>query len=104
IRFLQTEVVPHSGRNIETRAFVQIEFRAFIAKHVLPMVSAKWSCIFPLCISCPIAFADCDPSILGRRDTGVLVRLFKPRNDPRRFGPMASMCFVVVGKCTVKWV
>ena len=68
------------------------------------MVRSEWSCVFPLCISCPIPFSDGDPSILARRDTGVLVRLFKPRNDPRRFGPMASMCFVVVGKCTVKWV
>ena len=83
---------------------VQIGFWTFIAKYVLPMVRSEWSCVFPLRISNSIAFADRDPSIFARGNSRTLVRLFEPRNNARRFRPVACMCFVVVGECAVKWV
>src|SRR6476660_9289940 len=68
------------------------------------MVRSKWPCVFPLGISDSIAFADRDPSVLASRNSQTLVRFSKPRNNTRRFRPVASMCFVVVGECAVKWV
>ena len=68
------------------------------------MVGSEWSCIFPLCISCPIAFSDGDPTIFACGDSRPLVRLFKPWNNPRCFGPMTSALLVVVWKRAVKWV
>src|SRR5207244_764425 len=47
VRFLQAEVIAHSRRNIESCALVQIRLWAFIAKHVLPVISAEWSSVFP---------------------------------------------------------
>jgi len=68
------------------------------------MVRSEWSCVFPLRIGNSIGFADCDPSIFAGGNTRALVRLFEPRNNARRFWPVACMCFVVVGECAVKWV
>jgi len=68
------------------------------------MVRSEWSCIFPLRISCSIALANRDPSIFAGGDSWALVRLFEPWNNPRRFGSMASICFVIVGQRAVKWV
>ena len=68
------------------------------------MVRSKWSRVFPLRISDSIAFADCDPAILASRNTRTAVRLLKPWNNTRRFSPVAGVCFVIVGECTVKWI
>src|SRR4029077_2440951 len=68
------------------------------------MISAERSGVFPLRIGNSITFADCDPSIFARGKSRALVRLSEPRNNARRFRPVACMCFVVVGECAVKWV
>ena len=68
------------------------------------MVRSEWSCVFPLRISNSIAFADRDPSIFASGNGRALVCLFEPRNNARRFRPVACMCFVVIGQCAVKWV
>src|SRR5207244_10186037 len=58
--FLQSKVITHSRRNIEAGAFVEIRLWALVAEHILPMISAEWPSIFPLCINGPIAFANGD--------------------------------------------
>ena len=68
------------------------------------MVRSKWSCVFPLGISDSIAFADRHPAIFASGNSRAAVRLLKPRNNTRRFRPMAGMCFIIVRKCAVKWV
>src|SRR5262249_43769137 len=68
------------------------------------MICSERSCVFPLRISDSIAFADCNPSIFASGNGRTLVRPLKPWNNTRRFGPVAGMCFVIVGKCTVKWI
>ena len=68
------------------------------------MVRSEWSCVFPLCVSDSIAFADCDPSVLTSGNSRALISVFKPGNHARRFRPVPGVCFVVVRKCTVKWV
>src|SRR6266446_2266837 len=68
------------------------------------MVGSEWSCVFPLRISDSIAFADSDPSVFASGDSRALVRLFEPRDNARGFRPVASVCFIVVGKCAVKRV
>jgi len=68
------------------------------------MVRSEWSCIFPLCISDSIAFADCEPPIFTSRNSRALVSIFEPGNNARRFRPVPGMCLVVVRKCAVKWV
>src|SRR5436190_2930934 len=68
------------------------------------MVRSEWSCVFPLRISDSIALANRDPSIFASGNSRTLVRLLKPRNNSRRFWPVASMCFVIVGECAVEWV
>jgi hypothetical protein len=68
------------------------------------MVRSEWSRVFPLRISDSIAFADGDPSIFTSGKSRALVGLFKPRNNARRFWPVARMCFVVVGECAIKWI
>src|SRR5439155_6492948 len=88
IRFVQSEIVTHSGRDIETRAFVQIGFRTFVAKDILPMVRSERSCVFPLRINRSIPFANRDPSILAGGNTGALVSFLEPRNDAGRFRPV----------------
>ena len=104
IRLFQSEIVSHCRGDIEASALIQIGFRTFIAKHVLPMIGSEGSCVFPLRISDSIAFTDRDPSVLASRNSRTLVRLLKPRNNARRLRPVASTCFIVVGKCAVKWV
>ena len=104
VGLFQAEIVSHGRGNIEASALIQIGFRTFIAKYVLPMVRSEWSCVFPLRISDSVAFTDRDPSVLASRNSRTLVRLLKPRNNARRLRPVASTCFVVVGKCAVKWV
>src|SRR5207244_6113745 len=79
--FLQSKIIAHSRRNIETRAFIQIGFGAFIAEHVLPVIGAEWAGIFPLSVNRPIAFANGDPSIFTSRNAGALVRSSKPGNN-----------------------
>src|SRR5215467_11684872 len=68
------------------------------------MVRSEWSRVFPLCISDSIAFADGYPSIFTSGNSRVLISLFEPRNNARRFWPMPGMRLVVVRKCAVKWV
>src|SRR2546430_8575147 len=102
IRFLQAEVIAHGRRNIETGPFVQIGFRTFVAKNVLPMIGPKRARIFPLRIDGSIAFADRDPSTFASGNGRALVRFPEPRNDLRRFRSMASGRLVVVGERAVK--
>ena len=100
----QVEIVSHSRGDIEACALVQIGFWTFIAKHVLPMVRLEWPCVFPLRISNSIAFADRDPSIFTSGNSRTLICLLEPRNNARRFRPVACTSFVVVGECAVKRV
>src|SRR4029434_4889499 len=102
--FLQSKVIAHSRRNIEASAFVQIRLWPFVAEHVLPVISAERSSIFPLCINGPIAFANGDPSIFARRDSRALVRVLKPGYNTWRFRPMAGARLIVVGKGAVEWI
>src|SRR5262249_26483406 len=60
--------------------------------------------VFPLCISDSIALSDCDPSVFASGKSRTLVGRLKPRNNAGRFWTVASMCFVVVRQCAVKWV
>jgi len=102
--FLHSKVIAHSRRNIEAGALVQIRLWAFIAEHVLPVISAERPSIFPLRINGSIAFANGDPSIFAGRNSGTLVRFIEPWNHSRRFRPMTSVRLVVVGKRTVEWI
>src|SRR5438552_14159904 len=94
----------HGGRDIETRTFVQIEFRTFVAKDILPIIGAERSCVFPLRISRSIPFANRDPSILAGGNPGALVRFLEPRNDAGCFRTVPSGCLVVVWQGAVKRV
>ena len=104
VSWFQSEIIAHSRRNIEPSAFVQVWFWPFITENVLPVVGSERSGVFPLRIRGSIASADCDPSVFASRYGRSLLRFSKPRNNPRRFGPMTFTCFVVVGKRAVKWV
>ena len=97
VRLFQPEIVSHGRGDIEASALIQIGFWPFVAKYVLPMVRSEWSCVFPLGISDSIAFADCYPSIFASGNSRTLIRFLKPRNNTRRFSPVARMCFVIVG-------
>ena len=68
------------------------------------MIRSERSRVFPLCISDSIAFANCDPSIFASGNGRTLVGLLKPWDNTGCFRPVASMCFVVVRQCAVKWV
>src|SRR6266581_4865 len=94
----------HGGRDIETRTFVQIEFRTFVAKDILPIIGAERSCVFPLRINRSIPFANRDPSILAGGNAGALVRFLEPWNDTGRLRPVTSGCLVVVREGAVKRV
>jgi len=100
----QSEIVSYGGRNIESGALIQVRFRSFVAKDILPMVGSERSRIFPLCISDSIAFADCNPSIFASGNSRSLVGDLKPRNNTRRFRPVAGMCLVIVRQRAVKRV
>src|SRR5205823_7682873 len=86
----------------ETRASVQIGFRTFVAKDILPIIGAERSCVFPLRIDRSIPFANRDPSILAGRNAGALVRFLEPRNDAGSFQPVTGRCLVIVGKRAIK--
>ena len=68
------------------------------------MVRSEWSGVFPLRINDSIAFANRDSSILASGNSRALVCLLKPRNNARRFRPVAGTSFVVVGQRAVKRV
>src|SRR5882724_8199177 len=104
IHFVSFEIVTHSGRHIETRAFVQIAFWTFVAKDILPIIGPERSCVFPLRISRSIPFANRDPSTLAGRNPGASVRFLEPRNDAGRFRTVPSGCLVVVWQGAVKRV
>src|SRR5438477_9522878 len=94
----------HGGRDIETRAFVQIGFRTFVAKDILPIIGAERSGVFPLRINHSIPFSNRDPSILAGGNAGALVRFLEPRDDARRFRTVTSGCLVVIWQGAVKRV
>src|SRR5206468_5788806 len=96
------EKIPNSGRYIETGAFVQVGFWPFVTENVLPMVSAEWTSVFPLCIRDAITFANRDPPVFARRNSGTLIDFIEPGNNSRRFGPMTLLRFVVIWKRAVK--
>ena len=104
VRFVQSETVTHGWRDIESGAFVQIGFWPFVAKHILPMIGAERSGVFPLGIDCSTAFTDRHPTIFTGGNGRALICLPEPRHNARRFGPMASACLIVVGKRAVKRV
>src|SRR5262249_43825836 len=68
------------------------------------MVCSKRSCVFPLRIRDSIAFADGDPAIFASGNSRALVRVFKPRDNTRRFRLVTSTRFVIVRKRAIKWV
>src|SRR5436189_6140970 len=94
----------HGGRDIETRSFVQIGFRAFVAKDILTIIGAERSCVFPLRINRSIPFANRDPSILAGGNAGTLVRFLEARHDDGRFRPVTIGCLEGVWECSVKRV
>ena len=104
VRLFQCEIVADGWRDIEARAFIEIESRTFIAENVLPVIGTERSCVLPLRVSRAIAFADGDPSVFARRDGRALIRFFKPRYNAWRFEPMTCACLIVVRKRTIKWV
>ena len=102
--FLHSKVIAHSRRNIEAGAFVEVGLWAFVAEHILPMISAEWPSIFPLRINGSIAFANGDPSIFASGNSGALVCVLKPGNNPRRLRPMTGVGLIVVGERAVEWI
>src|ERR1700720_455619 len=68
------------------------------------MVGPKRSGIFPLRVRDLVSLLNRNPSILANRHARSLIRFLEPRNDLRRFGPVAAGGFVVVGQRAVKWV
>src|SRR5437667_11491322 len=99
-----SDLTNFSGGIRYARAFVQIEFRTFVAKDILPIIGAERSCVFPLRINRSIPFANRDPSILAGGNAGALVRFLEPRHDTRRFRPVTIDCLVVVWEGAVKRV
>ena len=89
-------------RDIEARAFVEIRFRAFVAKNILPVVGTERSGVFPLRVNRSIAFADRDPSIFARRNGWALIRFLEPRNNARGFRAVPCSCLVAVGERAVE--
>jgi hypothetical protein len=77
----EAEVIPNSGRNIETGSLIQIGSWTFVAKHVLPVIGAERSTIFPLGITNPISVSDCDPSAFKDSLPITYERLLKPGNN-----------------------
>ena len=62
VRWSQAEVIANGGRNIQTRPTVQIGFWPFILEYILEMIGTKRATIFPLRITCAIAFPYRDPA------------------------------------------
>src|SRR4029453_8782572 len=104
IRVVHSEIVAHGRRDIEASPLIQIGFWAVIAKHILPVIGAERSGVFPLRINGSIAFADCDPSIFASRNSGSLIRFFEPGDNAFRFRAMACGRLVVVRKCAIEWI
>src|SRR6202007_3221786 len=76
--------------------------RTCAAENVLPVIGAKRSSIFPLCITYPIAFANGYPAPFAYRNARTLVSFLEPGNDLRRFRAMPTGGFVVVRQRAVK--
>src|SRR5439155_8379411 len=71
---------------------------------VLPVVRPKRSSVFPLRVGDLVSLANRNPAVFANGDARPLIRFVEPWNDARRFGPVASGGFVVVGKRVVRWV
>ena len=63
IRRLQQEIITHRGRNIQTRAMVQVGLGTLTAENILKMIGAKRAAIFPLGVAGAVAFANRDPAM-----------------------------------------
>ena len=62
IRVLQAEIVANRRRNIQSRALVQIRFRTFVTKHILPMIGAKRARVLPLGVGGSCSLSNRDPA------------------------------------------
>ena len=69
----EPEKIADCRGDIEPGALVEIWFGAFVAKNVLPVIGAERPGIFPLRVSDPITFANCNPTILARANCGPLI-------------------------------
>src|SRR5438046_2736161 len=90
------------ARNLPVPPVTLNRFRTFIAKYILPIISAEGSCVFPLRINRSIPLANRNPSILAGGNAGTLVRFLEPWNDAGRFRSMASGGLVIVWEGAVK--
>ena len=100
---LQPKIISDRGRNIETRAAVQIRLRPLVLKNVLKVVGAERPAIFPLRIANTVAFADRDPAILADRLALARYRiLLEPRNDQRGFRFELAVRDIVIRQRDVK--
>src|SRR2546423_15474411 len=101
---LQTKIIPHRGRNIEARAMIQIRFWTFVAEHVLKMISAERTAIFPLRVTGGGPFANGDPMMPANRLSLAGVRLLEPRDHQRRFRFELAVRYIVVRQREIKWI
>src|SRR5438128_12653115 len=65
IGWSESEVIAHRRGNIQTSSLVQIWFWPFILEHILEMIGAKRTAIFPLRVAGTVVFVNGDPAILA---------------------------------------
>src|SRR5207247_10148430 len=65
VRRLESEVIADCVRNIRPSPIVQIWLWPFILEHVLEMIRAKWTAIFPLRVASAIFLSNSNPAILA---------------------------------------
>src|SRR5437868_14529372 len=68
------------------------------------MISAKRSAIFPLSITDPVPFADCNPPIFTDGFARLGISLFKPGDDQRCLWFELAMSHIVVREGAVKGI
>ena len=86
----EPQKIANCGRDVEAGAFVQIRLWPLVAKNILPVISAKWSRVFPLRVCDAIALADRNPASFARTHRRALICFFEPGNNARRFRAMAG--------------
>src|SRR5262245_15896569 len=83
---------------------IGVRLRPLISKHVLEMVGAKGTAIFPLGIANTIALANGNPTVAAHRLAGATVTLLEPRNHERGFRFEIAVREIVVRQRAVEGI
>jgi hypothetical protein len=104
IRWRQSEIIAHSGRNIQTRAVIGVWFRPFISENILKVIGAERPAVLLFRIASAIALANGEPSVPEHRLSRSRIGLLKPGNHQRRLRLELTLSHVVVRQRTVEGV